>query len=237
MPHQKHSLADADPDELVARARAGDARAFEAIMRMHNRLLFRTARSLLRNDADSEEAVQDAYLKAWRSLPAFRGDARLSTWLVRIVMNEALSRLRRRKALVVPFSALPVDGEAAQEQVEMEQRDPPQQDPGHMILRRQMRRIVESHIDRLPEPFRIVFIFRALEELNVREVAEMLGIPEATVRTRFFRARALLREALAQDADFATEDAFPFDGERCDRIVAAVLAGIAANGPAGARRT
>lgn len=189
--------------------------------------MFRTARSLLRDDADSEEVVQDAYLKAWRALPVFRGEARLSTWLVRIVINEALTRLRRRSALVVPFSTLADEGVPAQKRAEMKQQAPTQHDPEPMAIRIQMRRIIESHIDRLPEQFRTVFMLRALEEMSVEEVAEALRIPEGTVRTRFFRARAMLRETLARDVDFAMEDAFPFGGDRCDRIVATVLAAIA----------
>lgn len=218
-----------DPADLVARAIAGDVRALEGIMRRHNRLMFRTARSLLRNDADSEEVVQDAYLKAWRGLRDFRGDARLSTWLVRIVINEALSRRRRRSALVIPFSALADEGEAVQKGAEMKHQVPSQHDPEPMVIRMQMRRIIESHIDRLPEQFRTVFMLRALEEMSVEEVTQALGIPEATVRTRFFRARAMLRETLGRDVDFAMEDAFPFAGDRCDRIVAAVLAAVAAD--------
>lgn len=212
-----------DAGELVALAAAGDARAFEAIMRRHNRLLFRTARSVLRDDAEAEDAVQEAYLKAWRALPGFRAESRLSTWLVRIVMNQALSRLRRRHGVVVPFGAMG-SAEGGQEDYPMQPDGPrSQNDPEDAARRAELARVVERHIDRLPEQFRTVFVLRALEEMSAQEVAQALHIPEATVRTRFFRARAQLREALARDIDFATEDAFAFDGLRCDRIVAAVL--------------
>ena len=217
-----------DQVELVALAVAGDARAFEAIMRRHNRLMFRTARSVLRDDAEAEDAVQEAYLKAWRALPGFRAESRLSTWLVRIVMNQALSRLRRRHGVVVPFGALgPAEG--AQEDHPMQSDSPGHQnDPEDAARRAELARVVERHIDRLPEQFRTVFVLRALEEMSAQEVAQALHIPEATVRTRFFRARAQLREALSRDIDFATEDAFAFDGLRCDRIVAAVLEALPA---------
>lgn len=214
-------LSDRTPDnELAALAAAGDARAFEAIMRRHNRLMFRTARSLLRSDAESEDAVQDAYLNAWRALGSFRDDARLSTWLVRIVMNEALKRVRRRASNVVMFDSALNAGEALPEAGMEADRD---QQPEEAASRAEMRRLMECRINELPPLFRTVFMLRAVEEMSVEEVSAALEIPEATVRTRFFRARAQLRERLSLDMDFALEDAFSFDGERCDRIVSAVL--------------
>jgi RNA polymerase sigma-70 factor (ECF subfamily) len=216
-----------EEDALVDLARAGDTRAFEAIMRRHNRLLFRTARSVLRNDAESEDAVQEAYFKAWRALPGFRAEAKLSTWLVRIVMNEALGRLRRAGARIVTLAP----GLEPEQEPAEETQDPAAaqaHDPEHAALRGELRCIVEAQIDQLPEQFRTVFILRAVEEMNVEEVATALQVPEATVRTRFFRARALLRAALERELDFAIDEAFSFAGARCDRIVAAVQSRIAA---------
>ncbi len=222
------ALPDKLPDsELAALAAAGNARAFEAIMRRHNRLLFRTARSILRSDAETEDAVQDAYLNAWRALGSFRDDAKLSTWLVRIVLNEALKRVRRRSSNVVMFdSGVPLD--EAQAEPAMEADDDRQ--PEIAASRAEMRRLMEARIDELPELFRTVFMLRAVEEMSVEEVSAALDIPEATVRTRFFRARAQLRESLSRDMDFALEDAFSFAGARCDRIVAGVLAAISRDG-------
>jgi RNA polymerase sigma-70 factor (ECF subfamily) len=206
---------------LATRAAQGDPRAFEGIMRRHNRLLFRTARSILKTDAEAEDALQDAYLLAWRALGSFRADAKLSTWLVRIVINEALGRLRRRSAQVLPL-------DATVEPVNTEEEDSVEDDPVHRpdraAMRSEMRCLLEACIDSLPEAFRTVFVLRAVQELSVEEVATSLGLPEATVRTRYFRARGLLREGLARDVDLALGDAFSFDGERCDRIVARVLA-------------
>lgn len=220
------ALSDATPDvELASRAARGDAAAFERIMRRHNRLLFRTARSILKNDADTEEVVQESYLRAWRALGSFRADAQLSTWLVRIVINEALARVRRHAGKVIAFdTGLACGGEDAS----MENAMPADSDerPDRLAARAEMRRLVELRIDALPEAFRTVFVLRAVQELSVQEVAAAMGIPEATVRTRFFRARSLLRESLSRDIDFAMEDAFSFAGERCDRIVARVLASI-----------
>ncbi|HJS38636.1 MAG TPA: RNA polymerase sigma factor [Burkholderiales bacterium] len=204
--------APATDEMLVERVRAGDLGALEALMRRHNRLLYRTARAILRDDAEAEDAVQEAYLRAYRALHAFRGESKFSTWLVRIAANEALMRRRRnaRAAAVVPIDA------AAELQAEGKAGDD------------MLRRLLEKRIDALPDDYRAVFVLRALEELSVEETAVALGIPQATVRTRHFRARSLLRESLAREIDLTLEDAFGFDGERCDRTVAKVLERIRA---------
>jgi RNA polymerase sigma-70 factor (ECF subfamily) len=195
--------------ELIARILSGDMRAMETLMRVHNRTLYRTARAILRDDAEAEDAVQEAYLQAYRKLATFRGESKLSTWLVRITANEALMRRRRN-----PRTAeAPAQEEAASE------RPGPQED----AERSQMRRLLESHIDALPDPYRAVFVLRAVEEFNVPETAAALGIPEATVRTRYFRARGLLRTWMAGDVDTRLGDAFAFAGARCDRIVRKVI--------------
>jgi RNA polymerase sigma-70 factor (ECF subfamily) len=213
-------------DELAARAAEGDEAAFEVIMRRHNRLLFRTARSILRVDADAEDALQEAYLRAWRALPTFRAEAKLSTWLVRIVRNEALGRLRRHDANVIALDAAldtaGLDAEPAKE-------DDPDRGPERLAMRSDVRRLVEARIDTLPEAFRTVFVLRAVEEWSVEEVAAALQLPEVTVRTRYFRARGLMREGLSRDIDLALSDAFSFAGARCNRIVARVLAELAAD--------
>jgi RNA polymerase sigma-70 factor (ECF subfamily) len=214
--------APASDARLAREAADGDADAFERIMRRHNRLLFRTARSVLKDDAEAEDALQEAYLRAWRALPGFRADAQLSTWLVRIVLNEALGRLRRRGAQVIPLDAdteiadVELTGAAVDESADRQ--------PERQAMRAELRRLMEARIDRLPEAFRTVFMLRAVEELSVEEVATALGVPEATVRTRFFRARSLLREGLSRELDLALGDAFAFAGARCDRIVAGVRA-------------
>lgn len=205
-------------EALVERARGGDPQALERIMRLNNRPMFRTARAILRDDAEAEDAVQEAYLRAFAALGEFRGESRLTTWLVRIAANEALMRRRSaaRRAAVVPIRA---DGEHDHEETAMSEDPGPEQD----AQRAEMRRLLERRIDALPDDYRAVFVLRALEELSVEETAAALGIPEATVRTRHFRARALLRESLAQEVDRNLEDAFAFAGARCDRMVANVL--------------
>jgi RNA polymerase sigma-70 factor (ECF subfamily) len=175
----------------------------------------------LKDDAEAEDALQDAYLDAYRHMGEFRGDAQLSTWLTRIVVNQSLMRLRRqrRERVVVPFAH-----QEEREQVEVP--DEKAEPPSSAALRAEVRRLLEQRIDQLPVAFRTVFVMREVEDMTVEETAQSLGIPPATVRTRLFRARALLRTALARDIDTATVDVFGFAGARCDRIVAAVLARI-----------
>lgn len=222
--HEKPTrhLPDSLPEpELVARAASGDEAAFEVIMRRHNQLLFRSARSIVRSDAEAEDVVQEAYLRAWRALSGYRAQSRLATWLVRIAVNEALGRLRRKSAEVIPLEAAMASSDP---ETQAALTEPPGRGPEQAAARTQMRTLMETRIDRLPDTFRTVFVLRAIEELSVEDVAQALDIPEATVRTRFFRARSLLRESIAQAVDVALDEAFAFDGERCDRIVAGVLA-------------
>ena len=218
------AIDDKLPDaELARRVAAQDHEAFRVLMRRYNQRLYRTARSVLKDDAEAEDAVQEAYLLAYRAIGRFRGEAKLSTWLVRIVVNEAVTRLRRRgrSAEVIRLAG---DAEADSEIAEVDMDEAAPEQPEHAALRAETRRLLESKIDELPDAFRVVFVLRALEELSVEETAAALAVPEATVRTRFFRARGLLREVLAKEIDLAYGDAFAFAGARCDRIVAHVLA-------------
>jgi RNA polymerase sigma-70 factor (ECF subfamily) len=212
-PAPSEALVGLRDEQLVERIRSGDLSALEALMRRHNRRLYRTARAILRDDAEAEDAVQDAYLQAYRALDSFRGESKVSTWLVRIAANEALMRRRRnvRAAEVVPLDAT----------IEALAERGPEADP-------MLRRLLEKRIDALPDGYRAVFVLRAIEELTVEETAAALAIPEATVRTRYFRARGLLRESMARDIDRSLEAAFGFAGERCDRIVFHVLEKIKA---------
>jgi RNA polymerase sigma-70 factor (ECF subfamily) len=211
----------ADDDLSIARrVVAGDRAAFELLMRRHNRRLYRLARATLRNDAEAEDALQDAYLHAYRSMSQFRGDAQLSTWLSRLVLNECFARIRRsaRRQNVIPI----VDAPDWVEQAEaMTSHDGSA--PDDALARSQVRALLERKLDALPELFRIVFVLRSIEEMTVEETAQCLNIPEATVRSRHFRARSMLRESLAQAFDLAERDVFEFGGARCDRIVERVL--------------
>lgn len=215
-------ISSAVPDaDLVSATAAGDHRAFEALMRRHNGRLFRAARAILKNDAEAEDAVQDAYLDAYRHMADFRGDAQVGTWLVRIAVNHALMRLRKQKRnIVVPFQpGVPEETSDIVNHIPDERTE----SPTTTTLRGEIRQLLERRIDELPVAFRTVFVLREVEEMSVEETAAALGIPPATVRTRLFRARALLRHAMARDVDLVTGDVFAFAGARCDRIVARVL--------------
>ena len=217
------------PDtEIARRVATGDADAFHFLMRRFNQTLYRTARSILRDDAEAEDAVQESYLLAYRAMGTFRGDAKLSTWLTRIVINEAIARSRKRKR-TAEIIRLESDHERHMDEADdhdarmADMREATAEQPEASALRAETRRLLEKKIDELPDAFRTVFMLRAVEEMTAEETALALGIPDATVRTRFFRAKGLLRESLAREIDFALEDAFAFDGARCDRIVDGVL--------------
>lgn len=214
--------SDVDDVELARRIAGADQDAFETLMRRYNGKLFRVARAILRDDQEAEDALQDAYLDAYRHIADFRGAAQLSTWLTRIVINQALMRLRRQKRdrVVVPFA----DRHTAEpDRAEEDVADHRTESPTSATLRAELRRMLERRIDELPVAFRTVFVMREVEDMTVEATAECLSIPAATVRTRLFRARALLRESLSRDIDMATGDVFGFAGERCDRIVSNVL--------------
>lgn len=223
----KATFGDLSDGEIAARVAAGDKEVLVGLMRRYNQKLYRTARSILRDDAEAEDAVQESYLLAHAAIGGYRGEASLSTWLVRIVVNEALGRLRRRKrgAEIIQLSGDMDGGEAPEADIE----DNPMQQPDALAMRAQSRRLIEAAIDTLPDTFRAVFMMRAVEEMSVEETSQALGVAEATVRSRYFRARGLLREALAREMDFALEGAFAFDGERCDRIIACVLNSLEKN--------
>lgn len=219
MEAQKLSLDALDDVGLVQHVQRGNSAAFGVLMRRYNRRLYRTARAILKDDGGAEDALQEAYVAAYRHIGDFRGDAAIGTWLTRIVVNQALQALRktRRERVVVPFD------ETADAESLAEVADAPGGTPENLMLRAEMRRLIERKIDQLPESYRTVFMLREVEGMTVEETAAALDIPAATVRTRLFRAKVRLREALAQELDVATQDVFGFDGERCDRIVRTVL--------------
>ena len=221
MPAARPAGIQDDDVSLAARIAAGDRDALRGLMRRHNQRLYRTARAILRDDDEAEDAVQDAYLRAYGAMGTYRGEAKLSTWLVRIVVNEAIARRRKRERtgeVILMDGSLSIDADDGDGNASAPEA------PERAAMRAETRRMLERHIDALPDAFRTVFLLRAVEELPVDEVASALDLPEATVRTRFFRARALLRERMAHELDLRLEEVFAFAGERCDRIVAGVLA-------------
>ena len=197
---------------LVGKVLRAEPGALERMMRANNRRLFRAARGILRDDADAEDAVQEGYVSAYRSLGDFKGESSLSTWLTRIVINKSLERLRQRSR-----SGLPEDPA-----MHGERPAAPAETPEALAMRRELRRVIEGSIDGLPDGCRAVFMLRAVEELSVAETAACLGLSEAAVKTALFRARQLLREAIGREIGPTIDEFFSFDGARCDRLVEAV---------------
>ena len=205
--------------ELVRRALARDEAAIRTIMQVNNRRLYRLARGILRNDADAEDVVQETYVRAFTHLDQFRGNSSFSTWLSRIAMNEALGRLRRRRP-AVELNSLPQGTLEAQIiQFPLAAVD----DPEKSMAQREIQRVVEHAIDELPEAFRIVFITRVIEGMNVGETADILGLKPETVKTRLHRARTMLRDNVEKKIGPVVMEAFPFAGKRCERLTEAVL--------------
>ena len=221
-------------EALATLSCAGEGAAFGQIMRRNNRRLFRIAHAILKDDGEAEETVQETYIRAYRRLDEFRGEAALATWLARIAANEAISRLRRRKE-TVSLSVIPGGLDHPSLRGEATMATPARPDPEAAAARGEVRAVLERAIDSLPRDFRTVFMLRAVEEFSVKDTAACLDIPQETVKTRFFRAKRLLRENLQQSFDSALTETFPFAGARCDRIVATVLRrlGLSDRGPPG----
>ena len=215
-------FAALDDIALVALARAGRRDAFRHIMQRCNRRLFRAARGVVHDDAEAEDVVQQAYVDAFAHLDGFRGDAALTTWLTRIVLNEAHGRLRARKPTVgiERIEALQQEGG----RVIAFPSKFGHEDPAAGAARAEVRRLLERAVDELPEVYRLVFVMREIEECSVEETATCLSLKPETVKTRLHRARRLLRAALHDQLATTMTDAFPFLGARCDRMTNAVLA-------------
>ncbi|RTM09970.1 MAG: RNA polymerase sigma factor [Hyphomicrobiales bacterium] len=201
--------------ELARRAMARDGAAFRAVIKTHNQRLYRIARGVVRNDAEAEDIVQEAYVRAFAHLESFRGDASLGTWLSRIVINEALGRLRKRRRTV----AMPENPQAEIIQFPLN----PSDDPERTMAQRQILELVERATDSLPDVYRMVLVARVIEGLSIEETSELLGVRPQTVKTRLHRARALLRRALDDQIGPVLLEAFPFAGRRCERLTTAVM--------------
>jgi RNA polymerase sigma factor (sigma-70 family) len=212
-PIEEARLEDLDDAALVERVQQRDGAAFWLIIKRHNQRLYRVARAVLDDDTEAEDVVQEAYIRAFTHVSDFRGEARLSTWLTRIALNEALGRRRQRRP-VVDMKAI----EAMAAPVSAHKPDPEQ-----ATALAEIRRHLESAVDALPEPFRIVFVMRDVEEISTEETAVLLALRPETVKTRLHRARRLLREALQDRFATVFTDAFPFAGERCDQLTEFVL--------------
>jgi RNA polymerase sigma-70 factor (ECF subfamily) len=213
-------LAADEDAQLVDRVKAGDRSGFELLMRRHNQRLFRAVRSVLRNDAEVEDVMQDAYCAAFVHLDQFQGRAKFSTWLLRIGVNEALGRLRRQRTIAIDDLSL-VQGARVQNQ------STPSETPEQQLSGREMVALVEKALDRLPIEYRSVFVLRVIESLDTAESADVLGLSEAAVKQRLHRAREMLQSHLATQLDAALPNTYAFLGARCDRLVANVMAKLA----------
>lgn len=211
----------------MQRARERDGSAFRTIMQRNNRRLFRIARSILRNDGEAEDVVQEAYVRAFTHLETFRGDSSLATWLARITMNEALGRLRHQRTTADWMTPETARTEA---QIIQFPLSTTWDDPERTMAQREIQHIVEQAIDNLPEPYRIVFIARVIEEMSVEETAAAFALRPETVKTRVHRARRLLRDQLETRIGAVLMDAFPFAGQRCERMTITVLRRLGLSG-------
>lgn len=217
-PEGWRSLSDLPDDRLVELVRQKDLAAFEALMRRHNRRLFRVARSILQDADAAEDAVQETYLRAYTRLDTYRPEGKFGAWLTRVALNEALMMRRRNRGDTVSLNETGA-GSVAEEDHAAELPTAEQYAEAayaHALL--------EHAIDALPENFRMVFVLRVVEGLDVRETAESLEINPTTVRTRLFRAQRQLRADLAQRLRGESAGIFDFGAERCDRVVEHVLA-------------
>jgi RNA polymerase sigma-70 factor, ECF subfamily len=217
--HASRPAAASTDAGLIQRARDHEEAAIRALMQANNRRLFRLARGILRNDAEAEDVVQETWVRAFTHLDGFRGDSSFATWLSRIAMNEALGRLRRARPNV-EWTTLPPGTLEAQI---IRFPNSASEDPEKSMAQREIRHVVEHAIDELPEAFRIVFITRVVEGMNVEETAELLDLKPETVKTRLHRARNMLKENVERKIGPVVMEAFPFAGKRCERLTEAVL--------------
>ncbi|HEX6229748.1 MAG TPA: RNA polymerase sigma factor [Solirubrobacterales bacterium] len=204
-------------EEVVERVLAGDTSLFEILMRRYNQRLFRVARSILSDDTEAEDVMQEAYVRAFRELANFRGEARFSTWLTRIACHEALARARKGRRLV---RLIPHGGG--------EPPDPPAETAGpeRDMENRELQAVLREAVEVLPDPLRSVFCLREIEGLSTEQTADALGLSEENVRVRLHRAKRSLRQKLDERIGREVRRLYLFEAPRCDRMVAAVFAGL-----------
>lgn len=211
------------PDsEIVRRVRAGEKALFEVLMRRHNQRLYRTARAVLKDEAEVEDVMQQAYINAFMHLHQFEDRAQFSTWLTRIALNEAFARRQKQQSRDSAATRLDDDTGAL-----METMRSPDADPERQAYAQELRQVLENAIDELPEGYRTVFMLRDVEGLSTSETGAGLGLGDEAVKTRLHRARAMLRRSVSERIGTVAAGAFQFHAPRCDRVVAAVMERIA----------
>ncbi len=202
---------------LIQQILTGSQPPYEEIMRRHNQRLFRLARSILRNDAEAMDAVQEAYITAFNQLHTLNDTNAFAAWLARIAKNEALMRHRKNSRMTT------MDDQQLETVIELYSMNNPLNQPDSDLANQQIKKLIEDNIDKLPDTFRSVFMLRAIEQCSIRETAEILEIKEATVKTRYHRAKILLQQELNKYIEKAGLSVHEFAGERCDSIVKNVL--------------
>jgi len=209
-----------DDAALVQLVRVRDEGAVRVLTRRYNRRLFRLARSILRDDAEAEDVVQESWVRAFGALDGFRGDSAFATWLTRIALNEALGRKRKQRPTVdwEDYGENRSQAEILQFPVSAMTSDPERK-----MAQSEIRQVLERSIDELPEGFRSVFVARVVEGMDVEETAALFGLKPETVKTRLHRARTMLREALDRQLGPALVDTFPFAGARCERMTEIIV--------------
>jgi RNA polymerase sigma-70 factor (ECF subfamily) len=208
-------------EEVVERVLSGDTALYEVVMRRYNTRLYRVARSILKNDGEAEDVMQDAYVRAFQHLGQFEGRAKFSTWLTRIAVHEALARAHKAKR----FEDWDDMNESMQNEIGV---TPQTSNPESETASVEMSKILEQAIENLPEAYRAVVMMRDVEDMSTAETAECLSLTEENVKVRLHRAHGMLRKELYETARISAADAFPFHAPRCDRVVANVFARLAA---------
>jgi RNA polymerase sigma-70 factor (ECF subfamily) len=207
-------------EDIIRQVLEGHTALFELLMRRYNERVYRAARSIVRDEQEAEDVMQQAYVNAFTHLRQFNGTARFSTWLTRIAINESLARVRRRGRYET------FDDELSNVEPFMSRNVP--ENPERQAFAGELRGLLEWAIDTLPDGMREVFVLREVEGLSTSEVAESLGVSDDVVKTRLSRARAILRRVLLERTGATAPEAFRFYRPRCDRVVAQVLARITA---------
>lgn len=203
-------------EEVVERVLAGEKALFEIIMRRYNQRLYRVSRSILGNDTEAEDVMQDTYVRAYTNLHQFESRAKFSTWLTKIAVHESLARVRLRSRLVDMDSLTETD----EVNMKFVSGAP---SPAQEALTETLRIVLEAAVDSLPEIYRSVFVMRDIEGMNTAETAQSMDISEEAVKVRLHRARSMLRKDIYARTGAATASAFEFMGARCDQVVATVM--------------
>jgi len=220
------ALPAALPDEeIVRRVRAGDSAVFEILMRRHNQRVYRAVRAVVKDEADVEDVMQQAYINAFTHLHQFEERSQFSTWLIRIALHEAFGRRRKTQRAETTTARNGSDVDADRGEF-MDALTSPSADPERQAYAQELHRVLEAAVDALPESYRTVFMLRDIEGLSTREAAQGLGLGDEAVKTRLHRARAMLRRAVTAQIGEVAAGAFQFHATRCDRVVTAVLARI-----------